>query len=1353
MAKNYNIGLDIGTSSVGWAVVEEDTQKIIRKGKNKTPLWGVRLFEKAETAEERRNYRSTRRRYDRRRERIRLLQEEFKEEINIVDSNFYNKLKESKYNKKDLVNKTIIIEKEEQKLIKEYNNKYPTIYHLRNKLINSNEKEDIRLVYLAIHHIIKYRGHFNYPGEHFSVESLDLKEKLFSLFNNLIELVPELEINESYNEIITNEIIEESFLNVSKNDMKVKTKELLTQLTTNNKFISEYIKLLSGAKFSVKKLFNIEVESEEDLSITFRNSDYDDNYEKLEKLLSDKIEILSQMKELYDTIFLKKLFSGSNSTNLSGLMVERYNQHKEDLRFLKKLFDNERKDYNKLFRDGKDKCIYNKYITNEITNEEFIKEIQKYLPDVLESYDKELINKYNTDIKFRMDNGTFMPRITETENGKYPYQLNEDELVKIIEKQGKYYNFLLEKIDGKYKIVKLLEFKIPYYVGPLNKNSQFAWLKKNSDEKITPYNFDKIIDKENTAEEFIKRMISHCTYLNDKVDENGNIIEVNYALPNCSILYSKFKVMNELKQIKINGDSITVENQNKIFNELFLKTPGTITEKKFKDYLKVCPDYYALEGEFNITGYSADGKFANNMQSYIDFFGEDGIFNNTNYNENDAEQIIEWITIFEDNDILKSKVVKNYNQLSDNSIKKVLNKRYSGWGNLSRKLLCGIVTKDKKSGVGKTIMDYMHDTKENFMQIINNDEYKFQELIAEYNKLNNGVKFNYGLVENLATSPATKRGIYQALKIVDEITKYIGYNPKNIMIEMAREEQNTGRKDDRKTYLEKLYKENASKIEKYNTLISELDNQEKINTEKLYLYFIQEGKCLYTGTPINIDELNNDKYEVDHIIPRTLIKDDSIDNKALVLRTCNQTKKDSFVLPQTYRNSMRNWWEHLKTIKLISAKKFNSLTRTKYSDEDIQGFINRQLVETRQITKHVADILGGLYPKTKIVYLKANLSHNYRERYELFKFREINDYHHAHDAYLAAVLGEYKEKYMKKKIDFEAVKELNKKFYENGDYNKLKYGFVINCLDENEFDIVNKITKNFINEETGEALFDVSRFNKIVENTLYRNDILISKKTEIRTGQYYDQTKKKKCNDGIKLKDNMPIEMYGAYTSVNPSYAVMIEYEYKNEIKQRMVGMPIFVKDDNDKINYLKNKLNIKDNQELKIMSKPIPFYAYLNWNNQLCYLVGASDKVEVVNAKQFNYDKEFYKKHKYTLLKIFNNRNYKINEIQYDKELSEIIKYIVDKIDKEYELYKNLIPELKIITKYNENFDFSIENKEKIIVQLTNLLNCKSVNANFKFLDSKYSSAFGKKNGRIIEKCNVINTSTTAIKQVENEL
>ena len=50
--KNYNIGLDIGTNSVGWAIVEENNQKIFKKGGK--ALWGVRLFDEAVSAEDRR---------------------------------------------------------------------------------------------------------------------------------------------------------------------------------------------------------------------------------------------------------------------------------------------------------------------------------------------------------------------------------------------------------------------------------------------------------------------------------------------------------------------------------------------------------------------------------------------------------------------------------------------------------------------------------------------------------------------------------------------------------------------------------------------------------------------------------------------------------------------------------------------------------------------------------------------------------------------------------------------------------------------------------------------------------------------------------------------------------------------------------------------------------------------------------------------------------------------------------------------------------------------------------------------------------------------------------------------------
>ncbi|MGN1371743.1 MAG: type II CRISPR RNA-guided endonuclease Cas9 [Candidatus Coprovivens sp.] len=1356
MNKKYNIGLDIGTTSVGWAVVESDTQKIIRKGKgkNRKALWGVRLFEEASTAEGRRSFRSTRRRYDRRRNRIKLLQEEFKNEMNNVDRDFFKKLEESKYHVTDKFNKTVVLTAEEKKMIREYNNQYKTIYHLRSRLINDDSKADIRLVYLAIHHIIKYRGNFLYAVDNFNVSSLNIEEKIREVMYSFVNLVPALGISDDYENIVSINKISQIMINPSKNDVKVELREVLKDFCNSNKFATEFCKMIVGNKFNLKDLFALEEINK--LQISFDGTDYDDKYEELENILGDKIETLDLLKQLYDTLFLKKLFKGKTNVSLSELMVDKYNQHKNDLSLLKQLFRYDRKKYNLIFRSvtarKKDNnhterkeyiCYYEQYIHNKISFYDLSKELDKYIPDLLELADLEICQKWNS-IKERYANGDFLPRITDSDNGKYPYQLNKDELVKIIENQGKYYPFLLNEVNDKYRIVKLLEFKIPYYVGPLvsDKKSDFAWMERiTPNVKITPFNFDDVVDKETTAEKFIKRMISHCSYLLDE-----------YALPNNSILYSRYKVMNELKQIKVNGNKIPIDIQHKILNDYFMKTSGTITDNKFKSYLRTLPDFGMYENDINVTGYSADGQFANNMQSFVDFFGENGIFESTSYNEEDADQIIEWITIFDDKDVLEKKVRKEYNELGEFSIKKIVSKKYSGWGSLSKKLLCTPYYKDRKSGISKSILDLMYETEDNFMQIINNDEYKFQGLIKEENVIKDTTKINYDLVKGLATSPSTKKGIYQALKVVDEIVDYMGYEPENIMIEMSRNEDKKERKDDRKKYLTKLYDKFKEEINNYSQLSLELDDLDKIDTTRLFLYFIQEGKCLYTGKPLNVDDLSS--YEIDHIIPRTLIKDDSLDNKALVLRECNQTKKDSFVLPSMYNTfENRKWWQHLKKIGLMSAKKFHNLIRTEYSDEDIQDFINRQLVETRQITKHVANILNNFYENTKIVYLKANLSHNYRERYELFKFREINDYHHAHDAYLAAVLGEYKEKYMTRNVNYEMMRELNSRIKSSGNYKKFNYGFVINSLDNEINDCIYELSKNMINKDTGELLFDSDKFNKIVEDTLYRNDILISRKTEIRSGEFYNQTKQKKGGKGVPLKGNMPIELYGSYTSLNPSYAVMVSYTKKGKENRKMVGYPMYFngKAEEDKILYYKTLLGLNENDNVEIYDKKIPFYSLINWNNQACYLVGASDNVEVCNSKQFKYSKEFMKKNKYSFNVLFNGAKYD-DEENYSKSLDEIINYIVNRFEKDYVLFSNLVVELKKIVSYGDYSVFNVQEKENIIKQLTLLLNCRSDNANFKFLNDKYSSAFGKKNDRIIESCFVSNLSVTGLKESKHE-
>ncbi len=1334
--KKYNIGLDIGTTSVGWSVVECDNQKIIRKG-NKA-LWGVRLFDEASTATDRRNKRSTRRRYDRRRERIRLLQDVFQNEISKIDPNFFTKLNESFYHEQDKENKTIQLTKEEKEQRKKYNQQYKTIYHLRNELINNPSKLDIRLVYLAIHHIIKYRGNFLYSDENFSVQSLNLQEQIENVLNSVISLCPFLRCPTDYKEYIDIDDFSNALLDPSKNDRKVKIQNILEAILPKD-FISEFLKLINGNKFNIVKMIGLE--DVDKLEISFNGTDYEDKYDELESILGDAVEVLDSMKQLYDMIFLKMLFKESKNTNISAIMIEKYELHKKDLKFLKAILSTDRKIYNKILKNKKETCLYVDYIRNQKTNEEFIKEIEKHLPSIFEkNINQELLTYYETEIQHRMSNGNFLPRITDRDNGKYPYQLNKEELIRIIENQGKYYPFLLDKTkDGTYKIVKLLEFKIPYYVGPLTdkSHSKFAWMvRKKYNEKITPYNFDDMIDKEATAEKFIKRMVSHCTYLLEEP-----------AMPTNSILYSKYKVMNELKQIRINGEKLSCDMQRQIIKDLFMHTSGSITDKKFREYLYSNKAFDMYQGDFNITGYSADGKFANTMQSYIDFFGKDGIFSNTDYNLEDADQIIEWITIFEDKDILEAKVKRSYPLLDDLQIKKIISKNYSGWGKLCKKLLITKYYVDKESGITKSIMDLMEETENNFMQIINDDTYNFQKMIRESNKVDATKKIDYSLVERLATSPSTKRGIYQALRVVDEIIKYMKMEPEAIMIEMARGEERKARKDDRKRYLIKLYEKSKKDISDYNELMKQLGKFEKIDSQKLFLYFIQEGKSLYSGKPLNIEDL--DTYEIDHIIPRTLIKDDSIDNKALVYREENQIKAASYILPREFRSeSNKIWWEHLKKIGLISAKKFHNLIRVEYKEEEIEGFINRQLVETRQITKHVANILNSYYKDTKVVYLHANLSHNYREKFELFKFRDINDYHHAHDAYLAAVLGEYKEKYLKSKINFEMLKELNKNLIDKKDFIKLKYGYVINSLDSSMNDTMREVISMNFDEKTGEILFDAEGFNKKVEDTLYRNDILISRKSEIKTGQLYKETiyphNDRKIKSGIRLSKKLPVEKYGFYTNINYSYLILVETQGKNY----MFGIPIMFENKIDKIRYIEDtlKVNIDD---CKIIQDRIPFYTKINYNGHPVYITGS---IELWNAYQIKIHKREMMRWKYTLNFILNNKPIPVinnlpilSEENVNQQMIEIINYLFS-LQNYVPLFSNTFKKLKTL-----DIDcLDMESKKILIKELFKMLSANSMNANLK------SFGFGDREGRIhlsnIQHGTLIYNSITGIWEKKNE-
>ena len=59
-----------------------------------------------------------------------------------------------------------------------------------------------------------------------------------------------------------------------------------------------------------------------------------------------------------------------------------------------------------------------------------------------------------------------------------------------------------------------------------------------------------------------------------------------------------------------------------------------------------------------------------------------------------------------------------------------------------------------------------------------------------------------------------------------------------------------------------------------------------------------------------------------------------------------------------------------------------------------------------------------------------------------------------------------------------------------------------------------------------------------------------------------------------------------------------------------------------ERFNYIRKLLNLTQEDTIAILKDKIPFNSLIDWDGQICMLVGATDTVEVCNGKEFQIDK-----------------------------------------------------------------------------------------------------------------------------------
>lgn len=1036
---DYNIGLDMGTGSVGWAVTDAQGRLLHFK---KQPTWGSRLFDSAQPASEARVHRGQRRRYVRRRWRLDLLQKLFEPAMAEVDPGFFMRINQSRTIEGDPV-----FTKDFTKA--DYYDRFPTIYHLRAYLMDTDEQADLRLVYLAIHNIVKHRGNFLRQGEKLTAKTAKTSDALKSL-NGALKAWRESREYEftKLDEPSVAKILadERSSRSQKAKDIQALVKVDTADAAANKKLAKALSYAVVGLQCEFKDVFgDFECEATK-LALS------DD--EKLEALQAacpdDCVELLEAICGVYSAYVLQGLLSYAEGATISHNMIEKYNQYHRDLETLKYLAHGDPKNdddkfggyapkaYDAFFRgptyhdanaddpsqsyDASKAAGYTAYDLHKLSYDDFAKTVKKLFAGTGAETDERYIAMMDAFEKQR-----FLRRLKTSDNGAIYYQLHLEELQAILKNQGKFYPFLKDEAN---KIESLVTFRIPYYVGPLTpKNAaqdahgkhRFQWSERKEgmeDAIITPWNWDTVIDKNKSAENFILRMTGDCTYLaGEKV------------LPKQSLLYEEFCVLNELNGVRWSDDGddwqrLDAAQREGIIHDLF--------HKRRRVTYKMIADWLVQEGDASnpvVRGGQGESGLESKMGSYI-FFAKD-VFGVDELSRAECpviEKIILWNTLFEDRSILKEKLQDEFGpsgngMLDAEQIKKICKKRLAGWGRLSEKFLTGIRI-DTQAGRSASIMDVLREGNPSserrlgetmvMMEVLHDNTLGFQEKVDEHNRRYYAENEKSLGVNELPGSPAIRRSLNQAIRIVDEIAKIAGHAPTNVFVEVTRDEdvkkkgKRTTKRWDAIEEALKAFKAEGGDL----AVMGDFKELKAANVdldERLTLYLMQNGKCLYSGRAIDLNKLmaGSGEYEVDHIIPRAYIKDDSLENKALVYREENQHKTDQLLIDKSIRVKMGETWRQLHQAKLIGDKKYRNLLRPSVNENAMKGFVARQLVETSQMVKMAQALLEARYADegTKIVPVKASVSHNLREAAGLVKCREANDFHHAHDAYLACRLG------------------------------------------------------------------------------------------------------------------------------------------------------------------------------------------------------------------------------------------------------------------------------------------------------------------------------------------------------------
>ena len=215
------------------------------------------------------------------------------------------------------------------------------------------------------------------------------------------------------------------------------------------------------------------------------------------------------------------------------------------------------------------------------------------------------------------------------------------------------------------------------------------------------------------------------------------------------------------------------------------------------------------------------------------------------------------------------------------------------------------------------------------------------------------------LQKNALRQPVVEKVLNQMINLVNALKREHG-EIDEVRVELARELKMS--REEREKVLSNNRKRKAKNETIAKRIAAEGITPTKARIQKYSLWEESGGRCIYCGNPVGVVQfLRGEEIEVEHIIPRSILFDDSMSNKVCACRSCNQEKGNRFAMEYIKSLGAEREQKYTSRVEaLFKGKKisYSKRQRLLMLPENLpEDFIERHLRLTQYISREAQGIL------------------------------------------------------------------------------------------------------------------------------------------------------------------------------------------------------------------------------------------------------------------------------------------------------------------------------------------------------------------------------------------------------------